>query len=80
MHGMAQSQQSGTIAVAVDSRVARASYGTLCNIVPFDAAEHDDEDRVFDDVHQDFLAVDQARWFLTIVCFFHHSVHEKNEE
>lgn len=67
LHGLARTNHTSSITVAVASRVSRHSYGTLVNILPFDAKEHDAKDRVWDDGQQEFLAVEQTRWFVEIV-------------
>ncbi|KAH7228787.1 hypothetical protein BKA60DRAFT_603167 [Fusarium oxysporum] len=66
LHGLARTNHTSSITVAVASRVSRHSYGTLVNILPFDAKEHDAKDRVWDDGQQEFLAVEQTRWFVEI--------------
>ncbi|KAF4959813.1 hypothetical protein FGADI_1315 [Fusarium gaditjirri] len=66
LHGLARTNHTSSITVAVSSRVSRHSYGTLVNILPFDAKEHDAKDRVWDDDQQEFLAVEQTRWFVEI--------------
>ncbi|KAF4338548.1 heat shock 70 kDa 12B [Fusarium beomiforme] len=66
LHGLAQTNMTDSITVAVASRVSRHSYGTLVNILPFDSKEHDSKDRVWDEVHQEFLAVEQTEWFVEI--------------
>ncbi|EQL00080.1 actin-like ATPase domain-containing protein [Ophiocordyceps sinensis CO18] len=48
----------------VDARVARASYGTLMNVLPWDATEHDARDRQWCKLQQEFLAMDQTQWFI----------------
>jgi hypothetical protein len=53
--------------VSVQSRIARASYGTTCNILPWEAELHDTRDRAWCPIQQDFLAVDQMHWFVKIV-------------
>lgn len=67
--GLTTNNLSHSIAVAVQSRIARASYGTLVNIVPFEAEEHEACDRVWCAVQQVFVAVDQTQWFLEIVSY-----------
>ncbi|CAM1506541.1 Fc.00g061820.m01.CDS01 [Cosmosporella sp. VM-42] len=63
--GLVDNKLSKSIAV-VDSRIARLSYGTLYNVLPFEAKEHDPADRVYCDANQRFLAVEQTKWFLTV--------------
>lgn len=55
------------IHVAVGHRIARASYGTLYNVLPFEASEHHAADRVWCDIQQEFLAVEQTHWFVKVV-------------
>ncbi|KAF5631189.1 heat shock 70 kDa 12B [Fusarium sp. NRRL 52700] len=66
LHGLARSNHTSSITVTVASRVSRHSYGTLVNILPFDAKEHDAKDRIWDECQQEFLAVEQTRWFVEI--------------
>ncbi|KAF5547314.1 heat shock 70 kDa 12B [Fusarium mexicanum] len=66
LHGLARINHTSSIKVTVASRVSRHSYGTLVNILPFDAKEHDAKDRVWDDGQREFLAVEQTRWFVEI--------------
>lgn len=63
-------KQSPTSAQAklVDSRFARASIGTLFNVVPFDEEEHDEEDKEWCPVQQQYQAADQVEWFVLKVC------------
>ncbi|KAM4054870.1 actin-like ATPase domain-containing protein [Hirsutella rhossiliensis] len=57
---------SPSLFTMVDGRVARASYGTTLNILPWDASEHDSRDRVWCNIQREFLAVDQTQWFIQI--------------
>ncbi|KAF5020932.1 hypothetical protein F66182_7037 [Fusarium sp. NRRL 66182] len=66
LHGLARTGLTDSISVAVQSRISRHSYGTLVNILPFDADEHDPKDRVYCQEHQEFLAVEQTKWFVRI--------------
>ncbi|KAF5652168.1 Hsp70 chaperone protein [Fusarium sp. NRRL 25303] len=66
LHGLARTNHTSSIKVTVASRVSRYSYGTLVNISPFDAKDHDAKDRVWDAVLQEFLAVEQTQWFVEI--------------
>ncbi|VUC27157.1 unnamed protein product [Clonostachys rosea] len=52
--------------ISVRSRIARASYGTTVNIIPWDASEHDSRDKLWCPIQQNFLAVSQTQWFLRI--------------
>ncbi|CAH0049475.1 unnamed protein product [Clonostachys solani] len=52
--------------MSIKSRIARASYGTTVNIIPWDASEHDSRDRLWCPIQQNFLAVSQTQWFLRI--------------
>lgn len=67
LHGLARTNHTSSIKVTVASRVSRHSYGTLVNILPFDAKEHDTKDQVWDEGQREFLAVEQTRWFVEIV-------------
>ncbi|TFB06377.1 Heat shock 70 kDa protein 12B [Trichoderma ghanense] len=51
---------------AVRSRIARASYGTMCNVTPWTEDEHDARDKEWCPVTRVFIAADQASWFLRI--------------
>ncbi|KAF9766862.1 hypothetical protein IL306_000668 [Fusarium sp. DS 682] len=66
LHGLARTNMTGSITVAIASRISRHSYGTVVNILPFDAKEHDSKDRVWDEGHREFLAVEQTEWFVEI--------------
>ncbi len=68
---------SKNMSVQVNSRKARVSYGTLCNILPWDADEHDPADKVWSNAQQTFLAVDQTQWFVHIVRSTHSVVYGK---
>ncbi|KAK7226046.1 hypothetical protein V2G26_014049 [Clonostachys chloroleuca] len=52
--------------ISIKSRIARASYGTTVNIIPWDASMHDSRDRLWCPIQQNFLAVSQTQWFLRI--------------
>ena len=53
--------------VTVTSRIVRLSYGTTFNALPWDPKDHHARDKVFCPIEQDYLAVDQVRWFVKIV-------------
>ncbi|KAI9166988.1 Heat shock 70 kDa protein 12B [Paramyrothecium foliicola] len=59
-------RDTSATSVVVDSRIARASYGTSMNILPWDPLEHDPKDKVWCRINENFLAVDQVQWFLRI--------------
>lgn len=65
MKGVAKSEPSSSL--AVDARVARASYGTTYNLVPWEADEHDIRDKAWCPEQCEFLAVDQTKWFVRVV-------------
>lgn len=67
IRGLVQTNIPQLTAISIDKRIARASYGTLYNALPFDSERDDAADRVWCDIHQDFLAVEQTCWFLEIV-------------
>ncbi|PHH68703.1 hypothetical protein CDD80_7336 [Ophiocordyceps camponoti-rufipedis] len=48
----------------IDARVARASFGTTVNIVPWTMGEHDVRDREWCALEGEFLAVNQVQWFI----------------
>ncbi|RDA94398.1 hypothetical protein CP533_2260 [Ophiocordyceps camponoti-saundersi (nom. inval.)] len=50
----------------VDARVARASYGTTVNILPWTMGEHDARDREWCPLEREYLAVNQVQWFITM--------------
>lgn len=56
--------------MAVESRIARVSYGTVGNIIPWDADEHGNRDRAWCQILRDFLAVNQTEWFVKIISPF----------
>ncbi|PNY28423.1 Uncharacterized protein TCAP_01645 [Tolypocladium capitatum] len=62
MKGIAKSEPNPS--VLVEARVARASYGTTYNILPWEANEHDVRDKAWCPVQREFLAVDQTKWFI----------------
>ncbi|CCT65615.1 related to hsp70 protein [Fusarium fujikuroi] len=66
LHGLARTNHPSSIQVTVALRVSPHNYGTLVNILPFDAKEHDTKDRVWDEGQREFLAVEQTRWFVEI--------------
>ncbi|KAK4079305.1 hypothetical protein Trihar35433_410 [Trichoderma harzianum] len=47
------------------SRIARASYGTMCN-VPWCEGKHDGRDKEFCPITEEDIAADQTSWFLRI--------------
>ncbi|KAL7798049.1 hypothetical protein V8C37DRAFT_418546 [Trichoderma ceciliae] len=51
---------------AIRSRIARASYGTMCNLTPWHEGEHDMRDKEWCPITRVFIAADQASWFLRI--------------
>ncbi|KAL7800433.1 hypothetical protein V8C43DRAFT_327236 [Trichoderma afarasin] len=51
---------------AICSRIARASYGTICNIAPWREGEHDARDKEICPVTRIPIAADQTSWFLHI--------------
>ncbi|UKZ77423.1 hypothetical protein TrVFT333_005144 [Trichoderma virens FT-333] len=51
---------------AICSRIARASYGTMCNVDPWREGEHDIRDRELCPLTRVYVAADQASWFLRI--------------
>ncbi|EHK15658.1 uncharacterized protein TRIVIDRAFT_38815 [Trichoderma virens Gv29-8] len=51
---------------AICSRIARASYGTMCNVTPWREGEHDLRDKEWCPITRVFIAADQASWFLRI--------------
>lgn len=62
-----RNQAAVSVAVEVEARISRASYGTLFNAMPFDPNMHDAADRCFCEVAQVFQAAEQTTWFVTIV-------------
>ncbi|PTB65357.1 hypothetical protein BBK36DRAFT_1205073 [Trichoderma citrinoviride] len=51
---------------AIRSRIARASYGTICNVTPWTEGEHDARDKEWCPIARAYIAADQASWFLRI--------------
>ncbi|KAH7329328.1 hypothetical protein B0I35DRAFT_473943 [Stachybotrys elegans] len=66
MHGQRLEKLNEGLSITVDSRIARASIGTLTNILPWDPELHRTADKSWCHIQQDFLAVDQTQWFLEI--------------
>lgn len=60
-------QSDGTTESAICSRIARASYGTMCNVIPWSEKEHSIQDREWCPIARVYMAADQASWFLRIV-------------
>lgn len=60
-------QSDGTTESAICSRIARASYGTTHNIVPWSEKEHNIQDREWCPIEKKYMAADQISWFLRIV-------------
>ncbi|KAM0256669.1 hypothetical protein ACHAQJ_004823 [Trichoderma viride] len=56
----------GAAESAIRSRIARASYGTMCNVTPWSEKDHDIQDKEWCPVTRVFIAADQASWFLRI--------------
>ncbi|KAL7936288.1 hypothetical protein V8C35DRAFT_333334 [Trichoderma chlorosporum] len=48
------------------SRIARASYGTMCNVAPWIERHHDARDKEWCPIIREYIAADQASWFLRI--------------
>ncbi|KAJ3527025.1 hypothetical protein NM208_g10913 [Fusarium decemcellulare] len=66
LHGEMRGGMSDSVAVAVESRICRYSYGTLVDIIPFEDELHAPEDRHFCPVNNVFLAANQTRWFVHV--------------
>ncbi|RCI14700.1 hypothetical protein L249_6937 [Ophiocordyceps polyrhachis-furcata BCC 54312] len=58
------SQTSSNPWATIDARIARASYGTTVNILPWTFGEHDARDREWCPLEGDFLAMNQVQWFI----------------
>ncbi|KAL7909220.1 hypothetical protein GGI35DRAFT_493223 [Trichoderma velutinum] len=58
-------QSEDTTEPTVSSRIARVSYGMLCNKT-WDPTQHDKRDRYWCDIHQELRVKDQTSWFLRI--------------
>ena len=67
MHGLMEQQEGGAPRVGISSRIARASFGTTCNILPWEEGVHHQRDRAWCPIQQEYLAIDQTRWFLITV-------------
>ncbi|KAF5005551.1 hypothetical protein FDECE_8012 [Fusarium decemcellulare] len=63
LHGQMRRGMSDSVAIAVESRICRYSYGTLVDIIPFEDELHAPQDRHFCPVNNVFLAANQTRWF-----------------
>ncbi|KAL7950826.1 hypothetical protein V8C42DRAFT_359648 [Trichoderma barbatum] len=59
-------KSDSTAESAICSRIARASYGTMCNVTPWSEGEHDARDKEWCPITRVFIAADQASWFLRI--------------
>ncbi|KAK5990391.1 hypothetical protein PT974_08659 [Cladobotryum mycophilum] len=66
IRGLIEGEYSESMGFAIDSRVARASYGTIFNDIPWDVRRHDILDKEWSSVHRKFWAKDQTQWFLRI--------------
>ncbi|PTB46849.1 hypothetical protein M441DRAFT_445543 [Trichoderma asperellum CBS 433.97] len=59
-------QSDGKTESAICSRIARASYGTMCNVIPWSEKDHSIQDREWCSIARVYMAADQASWFLRI--------------
>ncbi|KAF4459287.1 Heat shock 70 kDa 12B [Fusarium albosuccineum] len=66
LHGQMRRGMSDSVAIAVESRICRYSYGTLVDIIPFEDELHAPQDRHFCPVNNVFLAANQTRWFVHV--------------
>ncbi|POR38244.1 Uncharacterized protein TPAR_01548 [Tolypocladium paradoxum] len=64
MKGVAKCEPNPCL--VVEGRVARASFGTTFNVLPWEVDEHDIRDKAWCPVQREFLAVDQTKWFIRI--------------
>lgn len=64
--GLTKGQLCESLSVAVETRIARASYGTVMDIMPW-TSDYDARDKQPCPVSGGFLAIEQAHWFLRIV-------------
>ncbi|KAK1250373.1 hypothetical protein MKX08_010376 [Trichoderma sp. CBMAI-0020] len=64
IRGLEQSDDAAESAIS--SRIARASYGTMCNIIPWREKKHSIQDKEWCPIAQVYMAADQTSWFLRI--------------
>ena len=67
IHGLQLEHANTSLNMIVTDRVARTSYGTLSNILPWEAKEHDIRDKAWCPIQREFLAVEQVEWFIKAV-------------
>ncbi|KAL2685559.1 hypothetical protein Neosp_006659 [[Neocosmospora] mangrovei] len=63
VQGLTSHNLSSSLEVQVQSRIARMSYGIAYN-TPFDAEEHEREDKYWDEMYHGYRAKNQMRWYL----------------
>ena len=64
LRGIAQITDADSPTARIESRIARASYGTLVNRWPFEKDTDHPEDKEWCPYKQTYFAADQAQWFL----------------
>lgn len=64
IHATTQQNLNSIFKVDVQHRIARASYGILVWVKPWDRLEHLIEDKRWDDMEQCFRAGNQMSWLL----------------
>lgn len=64
IHGMTVEKMDSKFAVGVRSRIARASYGIICQ-EKWDETEHSEEDKFWDEDQQIWTSRTQMKWLIT---------------
>lgn len=66
IHGLTQQKIVSPFISQIRSRIARASYGIVCQ-EKWDDEKHDEEDHILDDITGEEKAVRQMKWVLRLV-------------
>lgn len=74
LKGLALANSSVPVGPDVKSRVCRYHIGTIFNVLPWEKDEHDVRDKAWCPINQEFLAVDQVKWFAKIVSALYHAL------
>lgn len=70
IHGLTSAGLDSEHTVEVESRIARASFGVVCQ-EDFDPEKHLDEDKVMDNDLGRFVVTKRMKWFITKVRTHH---------
>lgn len=63
MRGLEKEKVGNPVGVQVRSRIARASYGVVCQ-EKWDASKHDEEDELWDEEQQMSMSIGQMQWLV----------------